>query len=59
MDSVKNEVVTTSLTKTENGALGYKTTGKALLDINYNISSMRDMNESDVIDKFNNDSHCI
>lgn len=54
MDSVKNEVVTTSLTKTENGALGYKTTGKALLDINYNISSMRDMNESDVIDKFIN-----
>ena len=37
---------------TENGAVGYRTSGKALLDINFNISSMRNMNEDQIIDKF-------
>lgn len=37
---------------TENGAIGYKTTGKKLLDLNFQVSSMRNMNESEIIDKF-------
>lgn len=37
---------------TENGAYGYKTSGKELLDINFSISSMREMSETQIIDKF-------
>lgn len=37
---------------TENGAIGYRTSGKALLDINFSISSMRNMGEDQIIDKF-------
>lgn len=37
---------------TENGAPGYKTTGKELLDINFSISSMRNMEEREIVDKF-------
>ena len=33
---------------TENGAVGYKTTGKKLLDLNFMLSSMRNMSENDV-----------
>ena len=29
---------------TENGAVGYRTTGKELLDMNFAVSSMRNMN---------------
>ena len=36
----------------ENGALGYRTTGKALLDINFKVASMRNMSEDQIIDKF-------
>ena len=37
---------------TENGAIGYRTTGKQLLDINFSVSSMRNMTEQKIIDKF-------
>lgn len=37
---------------TENGALGYKTTGKELLDMNFSVSSMRNMTEQQIVDKF-------
>lgn len=37
---------------TENGAIGYKTTGKELLDINFAVSSMRNMDEHQIVDKF-------
>lgn len=39
---------------TENGAVGYRTTGKALLDMNFKVTSMRNMNERQIIDLFNN-----
>lgn len=45
-----NEDFNTSIT--ENGAVGYRTTGKALLDINFAVASMRKMSEHQVIDKF-------
>ena len=37
---------------TENGAIGYKTTGKELLDINFSISSLRNKSEQEVTQKF-------
>lgn len=53
MDILKetlNEDMNVSIT--ENGAVGYKTTGKELLDINFAISSMRNMDEQQIVDKF-------
>ncbi|ORX43673.1 hypothetical protein BCR36DRAFT_586613 [Piromyces finnis] len=41
-----------NLSYTENGAIGYKTSGKDLLDINFAISSMRNMDESQIIEKY-------
>lgn len=40
--------------KTENGAIGYKTTGKALLDMNFKISSYRNLSEDEIIQDFDN-----
>lgn len=37
---------------TENGAIGYRTSGKELLDINFAVASMRSMDEDQIIDKF-------
>ena len=45
-----NEDFNTSIT--ENGAVGYRTTGKALLDINFAVASMRKMSEQQIVDKF-------
>ena len=53
MDSLKetlNEDMNVSVT--ENGALGYRTSGKNLLDINFAVSSMRNMNDKAIEDKF-------
>lgn len=37
---------------TENGALGYRTTGKNLLDLNYQVASLRSANERHIVDLF-------
>ena len=37
---------------TENGALGYRTTGKELLDLNFAVSSLRKATEADIITRF-------
>ena len=37
---------------TENGALGYKTSGKSLVDLNFMLSSMRDMPEEEIWRRF-------
>lgn len=37
---------------TENGAIGYKTTGSALLDLNFMLSSMRNMSDDEIWYKF-------
>ena len=37
---------------TENGAVGYQTTGKALLDMNYKVSSYRNRSESEILGDF-------
>lgn len=54
MDFMKSlkEQLDNRMQTTENGALGYATTGKALLDINFKVSSMRQMNEQEIINLF-------
>lgn len=37
---------------TENGAMGYRTSGKELLDLNFAVASLRHMSENDIVDKF-------
>ena len=37
---------------TENGALGYHTTGKALLDLNFQVASLRISDPSHIITMF-------
>lgn len=37
---------------TENGAIGYRTSGRELLDINFAVSSMRNSEEEEIVDKF-------
>lgn len=37
---------------TENGAIGYRTTGKALLDLNFSVSSFRKASHGEIADKF-------
>ena len=37
---------------TENGAVGYKTTGKKLLDLNFSVASLRGASDDQIISKF-------
>lgn len=37
---------------TENGAVGYRTTGKALLDLNFSVASLRRASEKDIFNRF-------
>lgn len=46
------EVLNNETSVTENGALGYKTTGKKLLDINFSTSSLRKRKEEEIVFKF-------
>lgn len=38
--------------QTENGALAYRTSGKALVDLNFKLSSMRNMSENEIWSNF-------
>lgn len=50
---MKNEYLENSnLSVTENGAIGYKSTGKNLLDINFAVSSLRSKSDEEIIDLF-------
>ena len=51
MNAIKTEL--NNETKlTENGALGYRTTGKKLLDLNFSVASLRSVSEQTIINKF-------
>ena len=41
-----------NLTLTENGAVAYKSSGSALVDINFKISAMREMEEGQIVALF-------
>lgn len=51
MNAIKNEL-NNEKKLTENGAVGYRTTGKKLLDLNFSVASLRGASEKTIIDKF-------
>ena len=51
MSAMKNELNNAKQT-TENGAIGYRTTGKKLLDLNFSVASLRGASEQEIISKF-------
>lgn len=53
MNAMKNEMLENfNHSVTENGAGGYRTTGKSLLDINFAVASLRSAPENEVIERF-------
>lgn len=57
MDKIKKELVDNgnyNISVTENGMVGYRTTGKALLDLNFSVSSLRNKTENDIVFLFIN-----
>lgn len=51
MNAIKNEL-NNEKQYTENGALGFRTSGKKLLDLNFSVASLRSASEQHIIDKF-------
>lgn len=53
-DDVKETLLNgeNNISITENGAIGYKTTGKNILDVNFKASSFRNMSEANIIKEF-------
>lgn len=51
MDNLKN-VLLERKAVTENGALGYASTGKALVDLNFAVASLRNESEEEIVKKF-------
>ena len=49
VNAMKNEMVENyNESVTENGAVGYRTTGKRLLDLNFAVASLRSANENEI-----------
>ena len=51
MNAIANELNNEKQT-TENGAVGFRSTGKALLDLNFSVTSLRSASATDIVDKF-------
>lgn len=51
MNAIKNEL-DNEVQYTENGAVGWRTTGKKLLDLNFSVASLRSATEQQIINKF-------
>lgn len=51
MNAIKNEL-DNEKQYTENGAVGYRSTGKKLLDLNFSVASLRSASEQTIINKF-------
>lgn len=53
MNAMQNEMLENfNHSVTENGAVGYRTTGKSLLNINFAVASLRSASESEIIERF-------
>lgn len=53
MNAMQNEMLENfNHSITENGAVGYRTTGKSLLDINFAVASLRSATENEIIERF-------
>lgn len=48
-ETLNNEL---NVSTTENGAIGYHTTGKELLDLNFAVASLRNMSDEEVVKRF-------
>lgn len=53
MENLK-ETINDEKQLTENGAIGYRTTGKHLLDLNFSVTSLRNKSEAEIVNKFAN-----
>lgn len=51
MNAIQN-TINNEISVTENGALGYRTTGKELLDLNFAVASLRSMSDEEVAHRF-------
>ena len=51
-ENVELPAMDSNLTLTENGAVAYKSSGSALVDINFKISAMREMEEGQIVALF-------
>lgn len=51
MNAIQNTINDEKIT-TENGAIGYHTTGKELLDLNFAVASLRSMSDEEVANRF-------
>lgn len=51
IDAITNEL-NNEKQYTENGALGFRTSGKKLLDLNFSVASLRSASEQTIINKF-------
>lgn len=51
MENLHN-ILNDNMKMTENGAVGYETTGNALVDLNFAVSSLRNEEESRIINRF-------
>lgn len=51
MNAIKNEL-NDEKCLTTNGAVGYATSGKKLLDLNFSVTSLRKQSEQEIINKF-------
>jgi len=52
IETMKEQQAKTTLKFTENGALGYTTSGKKILDMNFKTSSYRNLSESEIAGDF-------
>ncbi len=53
MDEIKKTLDNEyNVSVTENGALGFRTTGKALLDLNFAVASLRSASDDEIVNKF-------
>ena len=52
MNLLQDEILNKNRSITEKGALGYKSSGSALLDLNYAVSSLRQADDSKIVELF-------
>lgn len=52
MSAIQHEIEEDDVSVTENGAVGYRTTGKALLDLNFSVASLRSKSDAEIVRKF-------
>lgn len=51
-ENLKQTLTDNTFVRTENGALGYASTGKALLDLNFKVSSLRNVSDLEIINLY-------